>query len=389
MVCMALKYLGGSILLQVRLATTLWRMSDRPPEPFRPRLTDGSGSAGPAPVNLFEVGSMIVRRWRLVVGLPLLTGAILAFGSYLIQPLYTASAAFYPESKTASRIPAALAGLGAQFGFSLGGEASRSPRFFADVVTSREIVEDVLLTRFPRPGAPADTATLLAILEIERDTPEATLEEGVRRLTRMVSVVLNAQTNIIRLSVTTVDPRLSAAVGNRFIQLVDAFNRETLQSQARQRRAFTERRRDEARVELSETEEALRTFLERNRRWEMSPLSQFEHGRLQRQVQLRQEVYLTLARETETARIDEANDVSAITIVEQAVPPTRRSSPRRRPMGYAGFAIGVVLALGIAVGGEYLRRLRQQQNQPFQEFTKELGRAREEVGRALLRRKAQ
>ena len=54
-------------------------------------------------------------------------------------------------------------------GMPLGVEPSQSPRFYGDVVRSRELLERVLLTRYPNPrGADrvADSTTLLRILRV-------------------------------------------------------------------------------------------------------------------------------------------------------------------------------------------------------------------------------
>ena len=67
----------------------------------------------------------------------------------------------------------------------------------------------------------------------------------------------------------------------------------------------------------------------RERDPESSLVEAFEEGRIRRQVEIRQEVYLTLRREYETARIEEVNDVPIITVVDAAVPPVEKSWPKR------------------------------------------------------------
>src|SRR2546430_10409083 len=90
--------------------------------------------------------------------------------------------------------------------------------------------------------------------------------------------------------------------------------------------------------ELRRAEEAVKTFYERNRGWQQAPELVFEEARLRRQVNIGQEVYLTLKREYETARIEEVNDTPVITVIDTAVPPERRTSPQR--------ALPVILAFG-------------------------------------------
>src|SRR5690242_20974405 len=54
------------------------------------------------------------------------------------------------RSAQGSRLPAGLAGLASQFGVSLGSDASKSPKFYAQVLRSRELMERVLLSTYPR-----------------------------------------------------------------------------------------------------------------------------------------------------------------------------------------------------------------------------------------------
>src|SRR5205823_6630604 len=125
-------------------------------------------------------------------------------------------------------------------------------------------------------------------------------------------------------------PVLAAAVANRFVAYLNDFNTKSRQSQARERRKFIEQRLADGEGELRTAEESLRTFYERNRSWQQSPQLVFEEGRLRRQVEIRQEVYLTLRREYETARIEEVNDTPVITVIDRAVPPREKARPQRK-----------------------------------------------------------
>ena len=305
-------------------------------------------------IALPDLGAVIVRRWRLMFALPV-AAAVVAVGiSLFFQSQYKATIAFATESRSSSRtIPAALAGLGQQLGLQLTSDPStRSPRFFVEIVTSREILEQVLHARYPR-TPPADSITILEMLDLHKATPAATLEASVAKLRDRIAVVLNTQTNIAQVTVTLPDAVTSAAVANSIVQLVDRFNRENLQSQAHQRRIFVEGRKAQALEELDAAEERLRQFLKGNSTWQQSPVLQLEHDKLERQVQVVQEVYLTLAREYETSRIQEVDDQSVISVVDSAVVPAARASPRRGQLAVLGVVLGFLIALGVVVAGAY------------------------------------
>jgi hypothetical protein len=80
----------------------------------------------------------------------------------------------------------------------------------------------------------------------------------------------------------------------------------------------------------------------------------FRERRLERDVQLRQELALALAKGYDQARIAEVRDTPVLTIVDSAVPPTRRSWPRAWLFALLGGLLGATIAFGAA----YLREWR-------------------------------
>jgi uncharacterized protein involved in exopolysaccharide biosynthesis len=318
------------------------------------------------------------------VAAAILTAAV----SFIVPPTYTATTAFVPEASPSSRIPAGLAGLAGQFGLTLGSEASQSPRFYAEVVTSREIMDRVLRSRYadPRsPHNPEDSATLLRILGVRGDDLADSLHHGRERLADRVSVRVDNQTNIVTLRVDSRYPALAAEVANRFVLYLNEFNAKTRQSQARERRRFVEEQVAAAERDLRRAEEELKTFYERNRSFQQSPQLVFEEGRLRRQVEIRQEVYLTLKREYETARIEEVNDTPVITVVDPAVPPQEKSKPKRTLLVLLAGVLGGMVAVFGAFGAEYVRRVRKEDEGEYREFAGLVARMRDDL-RAIARR---
>ncbi len=336
-------------------------------------------TAIPAPrnddeVTLLELATVLLERWKLIIGLPLLAGIVAAALSVVIPARYRATASFVPES--GSQGPqitgglAALAGFASQFGVELTGSAT-SPQFYEKVVQSRTIADRVLLTLYPDPreAPPVDSATLLEILEVRGRTPGKRLERGRKALERRTSTSVDGRTKIVTISVTTRYPSLSAQVANRYLALVNEFNLSTRKSNAYEQRRFIEQRLADARTELRTAEERLQQFLERNRRYQSSPELLFEHDRLEREVLLKQDVLTTLGREYEEARIQEVNDTPLLTVIDQAVPPARKSSPRLvLNVVAAVLLIGALAALG-ALLQTYARRNRRRDRANYHEFT--------------------
>ncbi len=325
----------------------------------------------------------LLKRWRIVAGFPLVTTVVVVGVSFLLSPTFTATTTFVPETRTQYRVPAGVAGAAGQLGISLGGDANQSPRFYAQVVKSRELFERALLSRYADPQQSAitdDSVTLLQILRVSGRDEADSLARGVKKLDGLVSVSVDYQTNIVRLSIDSRYPGLAAAVANRLVGYLNDFNTRTRQSQARERRKFVEQRIADGEHELRSAEEDLRRFYERNRSWQQSPQLVFEEGRLRRQVQIQQEVYLTLKREYETARIEEVNDTPVLTVVDVAVPPQERSKPKRRLFIFVALLVSGMVSVCWALWADYLESAHLEPDSRYAEFRETVQRVRREVG---------
>jgi uncharacterized protein involved in exopolysaccharide biosynthesis len=353
-----------------------------PRPPWARAAYEGAGGAPPEPeVSVFAFLNVLLARPRLALGLPLVAAVLAVAASLILPATFTAVTTFAPEGRSQSRGGGAEAGglgaLAGQLGISFTADPSQSPRFYASVVQSRELLERVLLSRYPdpRPGASAaDSVTLLRMLGVRGRNAADSLHRGVKKLRRRVSVGVENQTSIVTLAVDSHYPALAAAVANRFVAYLNDFNTETRQSQARERRRFLEQRLTDAEADLRAAEDALPVFYERNRSWQQSPELVAQDARLRRQVEMRQEVYLTLRRQYETARMDEVNDTPVITVVDAAVAPQERSTPV-----WVWAVVALVLGAMVGVLGAFaihwMERVRQEEASDYEEFSTLLGQA--------------
>ncbi len=355
-------------------------------------MTPSRGSGLEEQVSLVELANVLLKRRRLLVAVPFALAFITAVVVLIIPARFTAITTFIAEEEGSGfQLPAGIAGLASQFGVALPTGSSTSPAFYSDILRSRTIRDQLLLTRFPDPRSdePGASALLLDLLKIKGDSEAERLEEGRLELEETVKVGVNEQSAMVNVNVETRYPELSADVANRFIDLLETFNLETRQSRAKMQRTFIQGRVGEAEAELRASEDALEDFLERNRRFQGSPELQFEHDRLQRQVTMKQEVFSTLNRQYEEARIEEVNDTPLITVVDVAVPPQEKSSPKRRFAVIFTFVIGAVLAVVLVFGVEFLEAAEESESEDMQEFNRRLsevsGELRSVISRLRLR----
>ena len=296
----------------------------------------------------------IIARWRLVFGV--IGGSLLAaaLAVIFVPPVYESHASFVTAGSSSSKMAGALSGSGSgiqglasQLGVSAGGDPSESPNFYVKLIESEELRRRLLNSKFqdPRGQSSRDSARLLDILRLKSDDPQRKMEMGVKEMGKAIGSDFDLKTNLVSLSVDSRWPELAAAIGNRTIELVDAFNHEQRVSRARSKRMFVQSRLDSAKVELQDAEERQRVFYEQNRQWRNSPQLVFEEGRMRRNVDVATDLFLTLQRQFEGARLDEFNDAAEITIVDPAVAPRKAKWPRYGLLLFSTLFIGAILGL--------------------------------------------
>ena len=114
-----------------------------------------------------------------------------------------------------------------------------------------------------------------------------------------------------------------------------------------------------------------------------SPLLEYEAGRLERTVQLKQELFLTITKAYEEARITEVRDTPILTIIDRAVAPVRRSSPRRKLMVYFALGAGAVVASGMAYLLDFRNTVGAREEKEYRDLLEAWATARRQMREAL------
>jgi uncharacterized protein involved in exopolysaccharide biosynthesis len=316
----------------------------------QPRFAPKLSVNGQDEISALKLAVPIVRRWPVILGSAAALMGIGALLAVVLPPRYTARTSFTVESGSNSvPLPKAMLGMMGQLGMALGSSMNDgpSPDYFTALARSRTIMETVLASHYTRDGriTTSGGTPLLELLDVKGDTPTRRLDNGVRQLRRMVRTTVDRKGEIVELTVADRQPQRAAAIANRVIDLVNKHNVEHRRSRSRQQRELTASILAQARTQLRMSEERLQNFLTRNRRFQQSPLLLFEENRLERDVQQKQELTIALAQAYEEARISEAGDIPVISVIDQAVPPARRSFPAPWHLLLGGLLLGGVTGL--------------------------------------------
>jgi uncharacterized protein involved in exopolysaccharide biosynthesis len=328
---------------------------------------------------MFELLTPLVARWRLIAG-SALGCALAALILLLVQrPTYTATTTFTPENSSSTGLMSGLvglAGLAGQLGIGSSGTSSVSPDFFVKLAHSQEVLRSTLLMEFDDPQTPGIRRPLLTLLGIKGRTPEERLERGARVLQKRAEASSDKTTGIVTLKVSLPSPSLAADVAKHMVQLLNRFNLESRQSQSREQRRFSGERLAVAETELHSAEQAQLAFLQRNREYLDSPLLAFEYNRLSRQVSLRQEVYQTLTKAYEEARIAEVRDTPVLTVIDSAFAPIRPSGPHRVLGTLIALIVGGALGVLLAYTATAWSRTQREPTADYLEFRSAIEQAR-------------
>ncbi len=332
-------------------------------------------------ISLIQLVNTLLRRRRIIVvtsgGISLFVLLwLLVFSSALT---YTSTASFIPQASAGSA--SGLVGLAGQFGFRMpANEPGQSPEFYAELITSRAVVgamaEEIFRFQAEREGElEVRSGTLPDLLELAEDGSNAERREASIRwlIEGAITVSTDRETGIVEVSIKTPWAGLSQALADRLIEMVNEFNLETRQSRGAAERIFVEGRLAEARDSLRSAENRYETFLAGNRQLlgnrTTSPELMFERDRLQRQVTMQQELYTSLAQAHEQARITEVRNTPAITVLERPEVPVR-ADPRGRLLKLIlGVILGGMLGVFLAFVQEYMGRVRDQEDDDYQELT--------------------
>jgi uncharacterized protein involved in exopolysaccharide biosynthesis len=300
-----------------------------------------------------QVGVLLARR-RLIAWLGIVAVLATVLGKSLGPRTFTSESVFLPQSRAGSPV----GGLAAQLGLAVAtAEGGYSAAFYADLLKSRPMLDSLLATPSDDDGAVSTTAPPL----LDRLVPGGPNDRerrlrGVKAMARAVTVSVNQRTGTIRIEMSLRWPGLARGANTRLLELLNQFNVNTRQSQARAEREFAERRLDHVEASLHATEDRLQSFLERNRTYRNSPALTFQQERLVRDVELQRQLRASLAQVLEQAKIDEVRDTPVFTILEPPTEPPLPDPRRRARWGLLALVGGMTAGVLLAYGVSYLQQ---------------------------------
>jgi uncharacterized protein involved in exopolysaccharide biosynthesis len=343
-------------------------------------------------------GQALRRAWPWMLIAPFV-GAGLGFGlSYLVTPVFTARTTIMPPQQQQSAAAAALSSLGGLAGLAGAGGALRTPADQYATLMQSQTIEDRLVEQFGLKEAYKEEFKVDARIKLEKRT----------------RVAVGKRDGLITLEVDDEDPAQAAKMANQYIVELRKLTAGLAVSEAQQRRVFFEGLLGESRNKLVAAQtalertgvsagamrsepknaaesygrlkaqvtaaevrlqtmrvrladgtpevqaqimemNALRSELARMEQTQNAPGGSDYIGRL-RDFKYHEALFELFAKQYELARVDESREGTLIQVIDAAMPPEKRSWPKRSVLAAAGalaaFFLAVVAVLALALRRE-------------------------------------
>jgi len=342
-------------------------------------------------VDLDRALGAVWKRRRFVAANTVAVAVIAAVIALLIPSEYRAVTSLLPPEEDGG---AAFVGISALL------QRARIPGFrVAGANTTSDLMSAILESRTVR-------EPVIEEFGLEKIYNARTRDEALRML-RERTVTRVTDEGLVVLTITDRDPKRAADIANRHVDLLDRFNREIRTTRGSRTREFIEKRLEETRRDLAAAEESLRAYQEgkqapvlpgseaaameaaatvmarkialevqisvlrevmaptstelRQKELELAALEReieklpavgMGLARLYRQMKVQEEVYALLVAQYEEAKIQETRDTPTIQVLDRAVPPQKRSWPKRKLIVLAAAAGAFILASAAAVALE-------------------------------------
>jgi uncharacterized protein involved in exopolysaccharide biosynthesis len=366
-------------------------------------------------LRLMDLLTLLGQQKKLVLGMPVLCGAIALTASLLMTPTFNSTVTVMPPEQKQNSMAAMLGQLGGVASLAGLGAMKTPSDLYVGLLDSRTVADN-LIKRF----------------SLQQRYAKKTVEEARRELSAMHSISSGKKDGMISITVSDRDAQFAANLANAYVEELMKLSQTLNLTEAAQRRAFLEKQLKEAKDSLANAEVALRETQERTgmlqpdaqvkeiisnaaqlkgtiaaKEVELRTMRSFAtasnpaylraqeelHGlqaqlakleknqptsqgdfmvptsripgvavdylRRVRDVKYYETIFGLLAQQFEMAKIDEARDVSSIQVLDKAVPAERKSKPQRLLITMAGLIGGAIFGIGIALIRNSVHRSRR------------------------------
>lgn len=274
---------------------------------------------------------------------------------------FMATATILPA--TSANPLAAYSSIASVLGFNLPGSDSNN-ELFPDIMFSERILGKLAEKKWKYVKSDS-LISLYTLFEIEPSGKTSFPAEEKRKLLfkhlreNVFDASIDKKTGIVTLSARLPhDPALCADLVNTAIEELDRYHNFTRRTKSIEEKEFLEGRLEEVSMEMKLAEDRLKNFEEKERSWQNSPSLRTEWGRLNRDVQVSNTIWIELRKQYELVKLNVLKEKTTFDVLDTASIPAVKYFPRRTVLLIIGM-IGIGLFVMIAIpAADFLYRVK-------------------------------
>jgi len=303
----------------------------------------------PTPMfDLNRVYDLIYHHVRKIIVFTSFSTLLILIYVMVVTPLYTSSVSLYPSSELgpSNSMLGNLGSLAESFGIS---SLSQTPTYnLEDLLHSRRLKKDIIKRKW-YDSEISDSTNLISFWEIDNDKflsfkkilsifksksnydispKKVNFERAIEKLDERIEIKDNIS-GLIDVKVTMENPYLSFEIANYIVSRIQSFIDKEQKKQALENRIFIEQQLNDSKRGLSLSEKKLMSFRKMYPIVLDTPELQLDRARLVRDIEVNQQVYITLRQQYELAKIEELKNRLLIVLLDQADVPVEKSYPKR------------------------------------------------------------
>ena len=253
--------------------------------------------------------------------------------TFFAKPVYTSKSKVLPISEnggTSSSFTGFASQLGINIPLSIGGKVPWD-EIYPEIVKSSGLLESLLEKKYNTIKYGNISLKKILINENGLDKYEERNQQNrvLDKLKEMIKISKERTSPIVNINVLAFEPFFAAELSNDLISSSSTIQRQLKTKRIKQKRLFIEERLDQVSMEMKKMEQDLRRFRENNRNLSTSPSLQMRVQEMGREVDLQNNLYITLKTQYEKAKIDEVGRDDMVQKIDGPSIPTRLTSPKK------------------------------------------------------------
>ncbi len=287
-------------------------------------------------INLLDLLLVLAKNKAMIIKVTFAV-ALLALGYALSLPnIYTGSAKILPPQQSQSSASAMLGQLGGLASLAGGSLGLKNPNdLYLAMLKSRTMLEKI-----------AKRFDLQRLYETKTQTDTLNALEGSSTFT-------SGKDGVIAVEVSDLDPKRAADMANAFIEELNTMMQTNAVTDASLKRTFFEQQLRQARDKLTDAEIQL----------DRTPNTSLHYLDAMRNLKYQEALWEILAKQFAMAKMDEAKDFPMIQVLDKAIPPERKSKPKRNQIVILATLVAFFLAVIWAFVREATQRAKEQPEQ--------------------------